>query len=169
MFKKTPTKPIPYASTEIPVENSVLDVKQLLKAHGITGIQETEIDGETEIRFIYKRDDLSIPFKIKPPRIMSKKKTWSKKLGRYEVVEVPMLAQAWRLVYWYMEIKLKAVQYGIASLEQEFLSQMVTGSEETVGDLIVAKLERDKVLYLEGPVQESSPRKVIEAGYQVKP
>lgn len=176
MNKTIKKKPLPYANTTIAPDDTIAEIKKLLKGNGIQDIQETTLGGNSVLRFIFHTENRDVTFEIKPPSIMSMKKTWNPKLGRYETVNVPMVAQAWRLVYWYLRIKLKAISYGLVSIEREFLNQMLTSDSRTVGDYLMERLEHDKgQLKLEAPevmypVDDSPPKKAnnIDVEYKVK-
>ena len=167
-MSKTTKKTLPYANTKIPAEDTIANIKKLLKNHGIQDIQETTLSGKSILRFIFHSPSRDVSFEIKPPTLTAAKKTYDSKSGRYISVNYSMDNQAWRLVYWYLEAKLKAVQYGLVSIEREFLNQMLTGGENTVGDYIIEQLERDKgVLRLEAPKTEVNP-KIVDGDYVVK-
>ena len=161
---------LPYANTKIDPIDTISDIKKLLKSYGIENVIDATVKGESTLHFIYQPTTTAYAhtFQIKPPVIMSKKRTWIVEKGRYEVVDVPMVAQAWRLVYWYIEIKLKAVAYGLFSLEREFLNQMLADDGvTTAGDYVLKRIEQDQgVLKLEHQ-QEPLENKVINAEYKV--
>lgn len=172
-MSKPKPKPLPYASTTIDPDTTIIEIKKLFRKYGIQNIQDTTIEGNTTLRFMYHTENRDTTFLISPPQIRAMKKTWNPKLGRYETLNVPMIAQAWRLVYWYLEIKLKAINYGLVSLEREFLNQMLTSDSKTVGDYITEMLDRDKgILKLEEQkpqpeIQPNEPKKV-DAEYKIK-
>jgi len=175
-MSKTKKKTLPYASTTISPDDTLINIKQLFRKYGIQDIQESTISGNTTLRFVYHAESRDATFEIKPPTIMDLKKTWNPKLGRYETVNVPMIAQAWRLVYWYLQIKLKAIDYGLVSMEREFLNQMLGYQKDEkgnivkeiqIGDYLMEKLEHDKgQLKLEAPKPEEP--KAVEAEFRVK-
>lgn len=162
-------KSLPYANTTIPVEDTIANIKKLLKSHGIKDIQETTLGGKSVLRFMYHTESKDVTFEIRPPPLTAPKKQYNPKTGRYDTVNFPMEMQAWRLVYWYLEAKLKAIEYGLISLEREFLNQMLASNDKTVGDYLMEQLERDKgMLKLESPATTSEKPTRIEAQYEVK-
>ena len=160
------SKRLPYAGTKVDPEDTKANINKLLKAHGIQDVQWTTLRGEESLRFIFRTEAKDVGFEIRRPTILAKKRTWNVKRGKYEAVQVPMLAQAWRLVYWYLDLKLKAIEYGLASVEREFLNQMLVGPR-TVGDIIEERLSQDQELFKLEDKTEEEPRKVIEAQYQI--
>ena len=160
---------IPYADTKISPEKTKAEIAEMLKSHGIENIQWTAFRGEEVLRFL-KEVELKgvrreLMFEVRPPRIMAKKRTWNVKEGKYILVNVPLWAQAWRLVYWYLETKLKAVEWGLVSLEREMMAQITVplpdGSVTSLGDVIERRIAEDTLAKLPSPEDEG--RKVIEA------
>jgi len=170
MVKKDKDK-IPYADTAIDPEQTKIAIKKLLSEYGIKDTQWTTFKGEDSLRFVFTVKGKDIYFEVKPPEIFAPKRSFNPKRGKYEIINFPMLSQAWRVLYWYLEVKLKAVKYGLVSLEREFLNQMLVGPpnhEITVGEIIEERLSRDQeILKLpEAPTEEE--KKAIEAEYKVK-
>lgn len=166
-MSKPAKKTLPYANTKIPAEDTIANLKKLLKSHGIQDIQETTLSGKSTLRFMLHTENRDVTFEIRPPVLTAPKKTYNSKAGKYETVNFPMENQAWRLVYWYLEAKLKAVEYGLISIEREFLNQMLTSDSRTVGDYIMERIEHDKgQLKLEAPLPEQP--KAIDVDYEVK-
>ena len=170
MAKKVRAEPkIPYADTKISPDKTKAEISEMLKSHGIENIQWTAFRGEEVLRFL-KEVELKgvrreLMFEVKPPRIMAKKRSWNVKEGKYILVNVPLWAQAWRLVYWYLETKLKAVEWGLVSLEREMMAQITVplpdGSVTSLGDVIERRIVEDTLAKLPSPEDEG--RRVIEA------
>ena len=169
MSKKVKAEPkIPYADTKISPDKTKAEISEMLKLHGIENIQWTAFRGEEVLRFLkeveLKGVKRELMFEVKPPRIMAKKRSWNVKEGKYILVNVPLWAQAWRLVYWYLETKLKAVEWGLVSLEREMMAQITVplpdGSSSTLGDVIERRIAEDTLAKLPSP---EDGRKVIEA------
>ena len=153
---------IPYANTSVDPEDTKANIKKLLKSYGITKIQETSVDGDDVIRFIGAVNGRDLTFEIRPPPIYETKRTWNDVKGKYEKVSVFMVAQAWRLVYWYIDAKLKAVKWGLVSIEREFLNQLLVGPK-TMGDIISERIQSDRDLLKLVDQTQDSPRRVIDA------
>jgi hypothetical protein len=173
MSKKAKPK-IPYADTRISPEKTKAEITELLKAYGIEDVQLTSYKGEESLRFM-KEVELrgvrrTLAFEVRPPNIRAKKRTWNMKEGRYEKVNVPMWAQAWRLVYWWLESKLKAIEWGLVSLEREMLAQVlipikddrgVVVDEKTLAEIVEQRIAEDTLAKLPSP--EDAGKKIVEA------
>lgn len=171
MSKKVKAEPrIPYADTKISPDQTKVEISEMLKRHGIENIQWTAFHGEEILRFL-KEVNLQgvhreLMFEVKPPRIMAKKRTWNVKEGKYMLVNVPLWAQAWRLVYWYLETKLRAVEWGLVSFEREMMAQITVPlpdgrSTISLGDVIERRIAEDTLVKLPSPEDEG--RRVVEA------
>ncbi len=157
---------IPYAGTTIDPETSQLEIKRILKKHGIEDVQITSIRGDETVRFMIQRGSRELYFEITPPKLTAQKKTWNIKTGRYENITVSLSAQAWRLTRDYIDAKLKAIEWGLVTVEREFLNQLLV-SGRTIGDIIAERLEQDgEILKLEAPAEE---RRSVEAEVTEKP
>jgi hypothetical protein len=172
MSKKVKAEPkIPYADTKISPDKTKAEISEMLKLHGIENIQWTAFRGEEVLRFL-KEVELKgvrreLMFEVKPPMIMAKKRTYDVKESKYILINVPLWAQAWRLVYWYLEAKLKAVEWGLVSLEREMMAQITVplpdGSALTLGDVIERRIAEDTLAKLPSPDDEG--RRVVEAEF----
>ena len=137
------SKKPPYAATEADPDKSRMQIDKLLRDYGVSGVQwTTDYDHnrvglafmvEAEIKGVKKQ----IGIKIEPPIFVAQRRTWNPRLGRYERVYAPNWAQSFRLLYWWLKAKLEAVAYGLTSVEQEFLSQVMvklpSGEMTTMG------------------------------------
>jgi hypothetical protein len=137
------SKKPPYAATEADPDKSRMQIDKLLREYGVSGVQwTTDYDHnrvglafmvEAEVKGVKKQ----IGIKIEPPIFVAQRRTWNPRLGRYERVYAPNWAQSFRLLYWWLKAKLEAVAYGLASVEQEFLSQVMvklpSGEMTTMG------------------------------------
>jgi hypothetical protein len=137
------SKKPPYQGTEADPDKTRMQIDKLLRDYGVSGVQwTTDYDHnrvglgfmvETEIRGVKKQ----IGIKIEPPVFVAQRRTWNPRLGKYERVYAPNWAQSFRLLFWWLKAKLEAVAYGLTSVEQEFLSQVVvklpSGQQTTVG------------------------------------
>ena len=166
---------IPYASTKVDPDTTILEIKKLLKSNNITDIQETTVAGETVIRFISPVEGHPVTFELRPPDIYAKRPVWNQKKGRSELTDVKMIAQAWRLLYWYLEWKFKTIKYGLVTVEREFMNQLVMPGDKTLGDIVVQRLKEDAgILKLDAPNDTSGlidvknpQRQVIDSNYKV--
>lgn len=161
---------IPYKNTTIPPERSKAEIEKLLKQHGIQDTQWTSYKGETVLRFLWqlqvKGVQKEIMFEFKPPVIEAKKRVMSRTDQRSIKAIVQLEATAYRLLYWYLKNKLEAVQFGLQSVEKEFLSQAVValpnGKQTTVGESIDAVLETVRSPALTYQPEKRNDGKIIE-------
>lgn len=163
---------IPYSQTTIPPERTKADIEKLLREHNIEDIQWTTYQGDATLRFLWKLEVKGvykeIMFQFTPPIIPATKRVWTG--TRTEKVQVQLTATSYRLLYWYLKNKLEAVQYGLESLEKEFLSHAVValpnGKQVTVGERIQEVYEAVRSPAL--TYQPQSSEKTVEADYEEK-
>ena len=93
-------------------------------------------------------------------------------MGRYERVYSPNWAQSFRLLYWWLKAKLEAVAYGLTSVEQEFLSQVMvklpSGEMTTMGAALTEPIFTGSLALQdrsrdERPLADSMPVEVQDA------
>ncbi len=162
---------VPYNGTKIDPEDSKADITKRLKSHGITP-DHIQWTGDT-LRFIVPYEvngaQKGLGFEIKPPRIVAKKRSWNADRGRYEIMEVPLVAQAMRLMLWYIDAKLKAIEWGLVDTREEWMPNIVIpGTNLKVGEVIMERIENDTLAKLPAPEPNQQSRRTIEAGYEVK-
>lgn len=129
-------KSIPYANTTISPEQTQADIKKLLEAHEIRDVQWTTYQGNTTLKFLFKIQikgvQKEIMFAFKPPKIAVKKRYGS------SLVNTINDAVSYRLLFWYLKTKLEAVQFGLETVEQEFMSHIMValpgGQDSTLGE-----------------------------------
>lgn len=170
---------IPYEGTTIPAERSKADIEMLLKTHGIKDIQWTTLKGETTLRFIHyvnvKGVEKGIIFEFRPPQIFVTKRTYNPKTNRYEKVQFVNEPVAYRLLLWYLKAKLEAVEYGLISLEKEFMSHISLALPEgttTVGEVITKAIETgslERLALPENPEREAIDVKATEIKEEKSP
>ena len=165
------SKKPPYQGTESDPDKTRMQIDKLLRDFGVSGVQwTTDYDHnrvglafmvETEIRGVKKQ----IGIKIEPPVFVAQRKTWNPRMGKYERVYAPNWAQSFRLLFWWLKAKLEAVAYGLTSVEQEFLSQVVvklpSGQQTTVGAALVEPILVGN-LALENKIVDAEPVLVTE-------
>ena len=141
---------LPYADTTVSIEKSKEDINRLLKKFGCNGIQWTWIDNREILRFIHEFEmkgvKHGITFEISIPDI-------GKRKGRgYDKVFVRNERQAYRIVVHIIKAKLTAVETGVETFENEFLSkilyQLPDGKTAKVGDVILNQISDAKPIDL---------------------
>jgi len=147
--QKEKQKHIPYSDTTIPKERSKADIEKLLTDSGVEDVQWTTYHGSTSLRFLWhlivKGVEKEILFQFTPPIITTTKRVWSERDQKTIKANVQLENTAYRLLWHYLKNKLEAVQWGMETLEKEFLSHAVVslpnGQETTVGESINAVFE----------------------------
>jgi len=137
----------PYANTTKDPDSTIADINRLLREYGITNYQWTTLysDRNVTLKFaIPKEPGKNIMVKVIPPAFVQRRRTWNEKAGKYEKLELPNWSQSFRLMWWWLKVKLEAVAYGLREVEEEFLSDIVirlpSGEESTVGEMIRPRL-----------------------------
>ena len=163
---------IPYRDTTIPKERSKADIEKLLTDHGVRDVQWTTYHGETTLRFVWqlivKGVEKEILFQFAPPLITANKRIWSQADQKTIKANVQLDNTAYRLLWHYLKNKLMAVQWGMETMEREFLSHAVvslpTGEVTTVGENIMAVFEtvRSPALTYHSENKEVTNEKVID-------
>ena len=159
---------VPYAGTKIDPEDTKANITKRLKQHGINQIQWTN----DVLRFVVPMEihgmQKGLGFEIRPPHIISNKRTWNSDKGRYEKIDVPLVAQAMRLMLWYVDAKLKAIEWGLVDIKEELMPNIVIpGTDKLVGEVIMERIANDTLAKLPAPEPEEK-RRVIEAEYKAK-
>ena len=135
---------IPYEHTTISMERTKADIEKLLRDNGVEDLQWTTYHGDTTLRFIWKIIikglEKEIAFQFTPPIIESKRRVWSNTDQKYIKANVQLQNTSYRLLWHYLTEKLKAVKWGLITMEKEFLSHAVVslpnGQVTTVGEEI---------------------------------
>ena len=141
---------LPYADTHVSIEKSKEEISRLFKKFGCRGIQWTWLDDCETLRFIhefeYKGVNKGVAFEINIPEMGKQRgRGYDKKLVRND-------NQAYRIVLHIIKAKLTAVESGVESFENEFLSKIIyqlpDGSTRKVGDVIFDQLAESKPVEL---------------------
>lgn len=149
MVIRPPKGKAPYGGTKVPVDRSKQQIGQLLQAYGAEAIQWTDnfATGEVSLRFAVKRaDGRAILFHITPAAFKEKHRTWDATKGKSIEVESADWPRSLRLLHAWIKTKLESIAFGLTSVEEEFLAQMVVrddeGREATAGELVIPAIER---------------------------
>ena len=151
-------KKIPYLDSRISPAQSRVDIENLLNEAEIKDVRWTHVSGETTLEFVWHFEEKgikkSVAFKFQPPVIQVKgfarKTAQGHGLGpivwkRHEIAE-------WRLLWWYLKSRLEAVRFGIESMEQTFMSQVLislpNGQQTTIGEIISEAIKTDQTTAL---------------------
>ncbi len=143
------TKSYPYANTGVSVEKSKEDINNLLRKYSIHGASWTELwdEGVIEVRFPIEFEFKGIRkgtmVSLRPPMFESTHRSYDKKYGS-QMVKAPDLKAGMRCLYFYVKTKLEAVQYGLTSIEKEFMSEIILklpdGKEKSLGEVMTERI-----------------------------
>ena len=130
--------------TTVPISKSKTEIEALLKAHGADGFTySTEGDYLAMVKFrmagLYVRIVLTMPsieeYARTPGNIRrpagARQKAWDQ-----------ACRQRWRALLLIIRAKLEAVQSGIATLESEFLANIILPEGRTVGEWVTPHIQQ---------------------------
>ena len=134
----------PYSSTIADPDRTKAQIDKLLRQYGINEFQWTNTQLQTVLAFKAETEingqRRTLLIKVEPPLFVSARRTWDETRGRYEKKDLPNYAQSYRLLYHWLKAKIEAIAYGLTSVEQEFLSQVVVslpgGESRTIGEIL---------------------------------
>ena len=128
-------QPYPYYTTTVSVDRTQAEIQHLLYKHGAQGTRWTSIpnEGVYEVEFLFPVDQEDgtnrlLMFRVRPTII--------KRPGGEPHPEATM-----RLVFWWLKTKLESIQYGLRTVTEEFLAEVVhqlpSGKEATIGEILI--------------------------------
>lgn len=120
----------PYGDTTSDPDKTISDINKLLRKYGINNYQWTTLweQGIVELKVMIESTGADgklrkIGIKVTPPIFKAKRRTWDTKKGRNVVQELPNYAQAMRLLYHWLKIKVEAVAFGLKEVELMLLAE----------------------------------------------
>lgn len=149
MIEMIISKRPPYEKTTADPERTEMQINKLLGSYGISKYQWTKdlkagqvsltFEVEAEIQGVKKL----LAIKIIPPTFAKERHSWNALKGRNEKIYAPNWAQSYRLLFHWLKAKIEAIAYGLTTVEQEFLAQVVTtlpsGEQATIGEILVQR------------------------------
>lgn len=153
---------MPYADTDVnwtktkgEVEGILYDLraKGILKKH----VWATEGEADDEVETLYMELELpvsdtqlrTIRLKFQPTMLYTEHWKGAIKRGDKRMVTKVQKNTSWRLFYWHFKTKMEAVQFGLVTLENEFMSNIMhylkDDREVTFGEVLNMMLREDKV------------------------
>lgn len=123
MTTKKP-KDLPYYNTNVSVRDTISKIKDLLTKYNLAGIQITEYGDIFRLIFALERDSKkhAFQFEITVPK------------------DARFARQKFRAFYWHLKSRLEAVDFGLFTLEEifmpELLIQLNNGEVKTVKDAL---------------------------------
>ena len=139
-MKEVNYKKLSYYKTKVPIYKTQNEIRSILQKFNLQGIRFTEYKNIGIIEFILLKDNQELTFRFK-----------------YEFPENEQLKmQVYRALFYYLKNRFLAIEFGITSIEKEFLQELVlklpNGTTATVKELIgdkVAKLHYNDLKMLE--------------------
>lgn len=170
----------PYGDTTSDPDKTISDINKLLRKYGINNYQWTTLweQGIVELKVMIESTGADgklrkIGIKVTPPIFKAKRRTWDTKKGRNVVQELPNYAQAMRLLYHWLKIKVEAVAFGLKEVEEEFMSDLIVrgpdGHESTVGKLFKPQFTDGVATLPSLPSRSESEDHVVDADYKEGP
>lgn len=140
----------PYQGSEVPVENSQIEIDKLLKRYGVQGSNWKSIwtTGEVELQFPIEFDLEGVKkgfiVTLKPPKFYALHKSYDPKTGHYSMVNAPDYRAGMRCLFYYLKSMLEAEKYGLARMDELFMSKILVvlpeGVTGTLGDLFKQRI-----------------------------
>ena len=136
---------MPYTHTQISPEETRMNIENLLEQCGIKDYQWTFYKGMKQLQFIWNikvndNTQKELTSRFRPPVIMALKKSFNVEHSRYEKINVPLDAVSYRMLWYYLKVKLEAIKWGMETVEKEFMSHIVmqlpNGEEIIMGEII---------------------------------
>ena len=128
-----------YEATEVSVEKSQAQIRELLKGFKVRTIRFTSFPAFALLEFIRELEgEKMVPYRITVlPKLRPKARNTASELDRAE-------RQVWRVAYWWLKAKLEAIEFGLVEFEREFLPNMLVsdsqGRTETVAEALGKRL-----------------------------
>lgn len=134
----------PYWGTKVDVDKSKNQISVLLRQYGVSQVRWTE-DLETEkvmLEFFSKGADRNYLIRLVPKPFYEEHNLWDQKKGKTSPTVVPNWARAYRMLYTYVKGKLESIRFGMHTIEEEFMPDIVvqdptTGEELSLADAIL--------------------------------
>ncbi len=158
-------QPYPYYTTEVDPSKTHAEIQMMLYDNGAEAVRlTTSKDGQTELEFAYpilrEGKRVYMAFRVRPPIML---KMVGRGNNRREVKNLPATA---RLLYHWLKAKLAAIKWGMRSVEEEFLAEIVarlpSGEAATVGEIFIPQLVTGKFLDPAGLAKQLPPPEVEE-------
>jgi len=170
----------PYATTESDPDKTMTDINRLLRKYGINDYQWTTLwdQGIVELKIMIETagsdgKQKRIGIKVNPPIFKAKRRTWDVKKGHNVTQELPNYAQAMRLLYHWLKIKVEAVAFGLKEVEEEFMSDLIVrlpdGRESTVGKAFKPQFTNGVATLPSLPSRSEPEDHVVDAEYKEAP
>ena len=144
-----------YQTTSTPVAKSQEDIRRILSRYGADGVQFSEDwkGMSLSIRFLYsiKEIQYSVLFKIPIPKANTESPTGRQRKGtQIEQLQEQLERGIWRAAFWAIKSRMEAVDFGIETFQEAFLSHFeVPGTDKQIGDILIPRLSTGNLRLLE--------------------
>lgn len=157
---------MPYLGTKISADLTQIQIFKLLRLYGIEEKRWTDQGENTLLEFSHVLGNgKTITFAFKLPILMIERRIWDeskgyvKKLVRHRGAEM-------RLLFWYLNAKLQAIEWGLESFEMEMATHAVVrqaGGSTTFGEVIRPHFEQGQLPEVKAlPVREPVRDRIID-------
>lgn len=124
-------KKLSYYNTQVPIYRTQDKIRTVLQKFGLQGTRFTEYKNVGIIEFILLKDGKELMFRFK-----------------YDLPEERYRPQIYRGLFHYLKNRFIAIEFGITSVEKEFLQELViqlpSGKDSTIKEIM-----EDKIMGLE--------------------
>ena len=135
-----------YQNTNTPAARSQEDIRKILIKYGADGMQFSE-DRKNRIivvRFMYTINQVEyfVSFKVPIPEVDFKTPTGRERKGS-QVAQLQAQHERgiWRAVFWAIKSRMEAVEFGIETFQEAFLSHFeIQGTDKSIGDVLIPRL-----------------------------
>lgn len=140
-MKEIDYKNLSYYRTKVPIYKSQNEIRSILQKFELQGIRFTEYKNTGIIEFILLRNGHELTFRFKYD--LPEKESYQR--------------QVYRGLYHYLKNRFMAIEFGITTIEKEFLQELVlklpNGTNATIKEILgkkTATLEFKDLKFLEG-------------------
>lgn len=136
-----------YQSSGTPVSKSQEDIRKILSKYRADGVQFSEDWKKMMlyVRFLYAIRDIpyTILFKVPIPKSEGKTLRGRKQsASQIQKVQAQYERGVWRAVFWAIKSRMEAVEFGIETFQEAFLSHFeIPGTDKQIGDVLIPRLE----------------------------
>jgi len=139
-----------YDNTSTPVAGSQEAIRRILSKYGADGVQFYEDWKQKRIlvRFLYSVREIqySVLFSI-PIRDANMETPTGRprKSSQIEILQAQAHRGIWRAVFWAIKSRMEAVEFGIETFQEAFMSHFeIPGTDKTIGDVVLPQFESGK-------------------------
>ncbi len=132
----------PYGNTSINASTTVHEINSLLLSAGAKDIYWIfpPKDGVVQLSFTaISANNKQFTIQLTPKPIVMTKNVWDTSEGCNRKVTVRNWKQTLRLMYWFLKSKIEAIEYGLVTVEQEFLGDILLSLPSYDGNHLESK------------------------------